>query len=134
MKLKVNDKVLVIAGKERGKSGKILRVIPKHNRIVVEKLNMRTKHIKKTTVRAGEKIRFEAPMDSSNVMMLDPKENKPTRIGYRMNENGKKERYAKLSGTVLDNLEISKAEKTPAEKPAKKAEKKTATKRKTIKA
>ena len=107
MKLKVNDKVLVISGKDRGKTGKIIKIIKKHNKIVVENVNMRVKYIKKTQSRPGEKITFEAPMDASNVMILDPKENKPTRIGYRKLENGKKERIAKLSGESLDK-EVSK--------------------------
>ncbi len=102
MKIKANDKVLVISGKDKGKVSKVIRVIAKHNQIVVEKVNMRTKHIKKTTTAAGQKITFEAPMDVSNVMVMDPKENKPTRVGYRIMENGKKERISKLSGVSLD--------------------------------
>lgn len=102
MKIKANDKVIVISGKDKGKVSKVLRVIAKHGKIVVEKVNMRTKHIKKSATRAGEKITFEAPMDVSNVMVMDPKENKPTRVGYRILENGKKERISKLSGVSLD--------------------------------
>lgn len=104
MKIKANDKVLVISGKDKGKVSKVIRVIAKHNKIVVEKVNMRTKHIKKTTTRAGEKITFEAPMDASNVMVMDPRDNKPTRVGYRMLDNGKKERISKLTGVSLDTL------------------------------
>ncbi len=117
MKIKANDKVLVISGKDKGKISKVIRVIAKHNQIVVEKVNMRTKHIKKTSTRAGEKITFEAPMDASNVMVMDPKENKPTRVGYRILENGKKERISKLSGTSLDALpEASKPKAAPKKK------------------
>ncbi len=104
MKLKLHDKVIVISGKDRGKSGKIIRVNKKSGRVVVEKVNVRTKHVRKTTARAGEKIHFEAAISASNVMLLDPKENKPTRVGYRLLANGKKERFAKLSGESLDNL------------------------------
>lgn len=103
MKIKANDKVIVISGKDKGKISKVIRVIAKHGKIVVEKVNMRTKHIKKTSSGPGQKITFEAPMDVSNVMVMDPKENKPTRVGYRVMENGKKERIAKLSGSSLDN-------------------------------
>jgi large subunit ribosomal protein L24 len=136
MKLKVNDKVIVIAGKDRGKTGKIIKISKKHNRVVVEKVNIRTKHVKKTATRAGEKIKFEAPINASNVMMLDPKENKPTRVGYRKSEDGKKERYSKLSGTVLDNIEPPKEKVTKEEKTEKETKAKPAktTKRKTIKA
>lgn len=128
MKLKVNDKVLVIAGKDKGKVGRITRVNAKQKRLVVEGVNMRTKHIKKTQNGPGEKIRFEAPLDSSNVMVLDPKENKPTRVGYRVNENGKKERFAKLSGSSLDIVTTekeTKAESAEKTAPAKKTRKKT---------
>ena len=137
MKLKLSDKVLVISGKDKGKTGKIIKVLKKHNTIVVEKVNMRTKHIKKTQQRAGEKIRYEAPINASNVMMLDPKENKPTRIGYKKNEKGKKERYAKLSGTTLETVAVAASTtKDKADKTASKTDK-TATKKsktKTIKA
>jgi len=131
MKLKLNDKVLVIAGKGRGKTCKIIKVDHKHDRVTVEKLNMRTKHIKKTQQRAGEKITYEAPMHVSNVMILDPKENKPTRIGYKKLENGKKERISKISKISLD---ISH-EQAPKVKPEKTEVKKASTtKKKTIKA
>ncbi len=123
MKLKRNDKVLVIAGKDKGKIGKIVRVIPKHERIVVEKMNMRTKHIKKGQGRPGERVKYEAPMHHSNVMILDPKENKPTRIGYRVLENGKKERISKLTGSSLDSVSSSTAAEEA--KPTKSTKKKT---------
>jgi large subunit ribosomal protein L24 len=129
MKLKLNDKVLVIAGKDKGKTGKIIRVITKQGRIVVEKVNIRTKHIKKTSQQPGQKIRFEAPINASNAMILDPTLNKPTRVGYKRLENGKKERISKLSGASLDNI-IVEAE-TKAE-PKKAAEKKTTKSKKTI--
>ena len=114
MKIKANDKVLVISGKDKGKVSKVIRVIAKHGQIVVEKVNMRTKHIKKTATAAGQKITFEAPMDASNVMVMDPRDNKPTRVGYRMLENGKKERISKLSGLSLDT--VVQAEKPKASK------------------
>jgi large subunit ribosomal protein L24 len=110
MKLKIQDNVLIIAGKDKGKTGKIIRVIEKHNRIVVEGVGFRVKHIKKTQQKAGEKIRFEGPISASNAMILDPVKNKPSRIGYKRLENGKKERISKLSGASLDN--ISAAAKT----------------------
>lgn len=118
MKLKLNDKVIIITGKEKGKTGKIIRVITKHSKVVVSGINMRTKHIKKTPLRAGERIKYEAPLNASNVMILDPKENKPTRIGYRILDNGKKERYAKLSGTSLDAKVASVKNKAAKQKAA----------------
>lgn len=136
MKIKVNDKVLVIAGKDRGKTGKVIRVVSKHERVVIEKVNIRKKHIRKTATRKGEKISYEAPIHASNVMILDPKENKPTRVGYRVGENGKKERYSKLSGQTLDNIITPKETAPKSEKKAKEPAKKTtkSTKRTTIKA
>lgn len=109
MKLKQNDKVLIISGKDRGKVSKITRIINKKNKIVVENVNIRIKHIKKTQQRAGEKIRFEAPMSVANVMILDPSNNKPTRIGYKILENGKKQRISRLTGTSLDNIQLETA-------------------------
>jgi len=119
MKIKVNDNVIVITGKDKGKTGKVIKVYKKTNKVVIEKLNMRVKHVKKTSERAGEKIHFEAPMNASNVMILDPKENKPTRVGYKKLEKGKKERISKLSGVSLDNISsVTKA--APKKAPAKK--------------
>jgi large subunit ribosomal protein L24 len=123
MKIKVNDNVLVITGKDKGKTGKVTKVYKKTNKVVVEKLNIRIKHIKKTNQRAGEKISFEAPMDASNVMIIDPKEGKPTRVGYKKLEKNKKERISRLSGTSLDNISVAakvQTKKAPAAKPKKK--------------
>ena len=116
MKIKANDKVIIISGKDKGKVSKVLRVIAKHGKIVVEKVNMRTKHIKKSATKAGERITFEAPMDASNVMIMDPKENKPTLIGYRVLANGKKERISKLSGASLDTVAESTKPKATKQK------------------
>ncbi len=120
MKLKLNDKVLVVTGKDKGKVGRVTRVLVKYNQIVVENVNFRTKFIKKTAQRAGEKIRFEAPLNASNVMILDPVQNKPTRVGYKVLANGKKERIAKLSGSSLDNVKDTAEKKAPKEEKAKK--------------
>lgn len=108
MKIKTGDEIIVIAGKEKGKKGKILRTLKKSNRVVVEKLNMRTKHIKKTTARPGEIIHYEASLHASNVMVLDPKNGKPTRIGYKV-EAGKKVRIAKASGQVMEHAPRKKS-------------------------
>jgi large subunit ribosomal protein L24 len=128
MKLKTNDKVLIISGKDKGKTGKITRVIDKHNRIVVEGVNMRTKHIKKTQQRQGEKIRFEAPFSACNAMILDPSANKPTRISYKLLENGRRERVSKLTGTSLDNLPVEASVEVKKPVSAKSKSKKTTVK------
>lgn len=101
MKIKTGDNVIVIAGKDRTKTGKVMRVLEKSNRVVVEGLNMVVRHVKKSAGRKGSKATFEASIDASNVMLLDPKTKKPTRIGYKVNKDGKKERIAKKSNSVL---------------------------------
>lgn len=102
MKLRLNDKVVVITGKDKGKTGLITKILRKQDRVIVEKVNMRTKHIKKTTERAGEKITYEAPIHVSNVMLICPQTNKRTRIGYKKTKDGKKVRISKKSNEVVD--------------------------------
>ena len=104
MHVKVNDTVMVIAGKHKGTTGTITQVLPKRNRVVVEGVNIVTKHQKAN--QAGQtsgRVQFEAPIHASNVLPVDPKTNKPTRVGYKVDEkSGKKVRYAKVSGEILD--------------------------------
>ena len=102
MKVKVNDQVIVITGKDSGKKGKIVRISKKNNKVVVEKLNLRIKHIKKTAQKAGEKIQYEAAMDASNVMIVCPSCSKASRIGYKKLTNGKKERICKKCKESVD--------------------------------
>ncbi len=101
MNLKKGDKVIVIAGADKGKSGTIQKVIPESNRVVVENVNVRKKHQKPTQANPeGSIVEIYAPIDASNVMLEDPKDKKPTRIGHKI-VKGKKVRFAKRSGTVL---------------------------------
>jgi large subunit ribosomal protein L24 len=116
MKLKVNDQVMVIAGKDKGKTGRVTKIDRKNNRVTVEKINLRTKHVKKRQGQAGEKITYEAPLAASNVMALDPKSGKPTRISNKKLASGKKERIAVKSGSSLDNVSVPSAKKSPAKK------------------
>lgn len=95
---------MVISGKDKGKSGKITRIDRKNNRVTVEKINLRIKHVKKRQGQAGEKISYEAPMSASNVMVIDGKSGKPTRIQYKKLANGKKERISTKSKTSVDNV------------------------------
>lgn len=104
----MNDNVLIIAGKNRGKSGKVMRTMAKAEKVVVEKMNMRTKHIKKTQSRAGSKIQFEVPMSVSNVMVICPNCKKTTRVGYTKLESGKKQRICKKCTESLDKAESKK--------------------------
>lgn len=103
MKLKVNDQVMVIAGKDKGKTGQITKIDRKKNRVTVSKVNLRIKHIKKQQNQPGEKISFEAPMSASNVMIIDPKSGKPTRIKHTKLASGKKERLSTKSDVSLDH-------------------------------
>jgi large subunit ribosomal protein L24 len=97
------DTVVVIAGKERGKRGKVLHVFPAEGRVIVERLNMMKKHQKPTQkLRQGGIIEREAPMHLSNVMLLDPRNDKPTRVGVRLLADGKKTRIARKSGEIID--------------------------------
>ena len=95
------DKVIVISGNDKGKTGTIQKVFPKTNRVVVENVNVRKKHKKPTQQNPeGSILEIYAPIDASNVMLVDPKTKKPTRIGHA-EVKGKKVRVAKASGTNL---------------------------------
>ena len=101
MDLKKGDKVIVIAGRDKGKTGIIQKVIPESNRVVVENVNVRKKNQKPTQANPeGSIVEIYAPIDASNVMLEDPKTKKPTKIGHK-EVKGKKVRFAKKSGTVL---------------------------------
>ncbi|MCF0231638.1 MAG: 50S ribosomal protein L24 [Enterococcus sp.] len=101
MKLKKGDKVIVIAGKDKGKTGAIQKVDPKTNRVVVEGVNLRKKNKKPTQNNPeGSQIEIYAPIHVSNVMLVDPKTKKPTKVGYKVTKD-KKVRVAKASGTEL---------------------------------
>ncbi len=97
------DTVMVVAGKERGKKGKVLRVIPEKGRVVVERLNLIKKHQKPTQkIRQGGIIEREGSIHLSNVMLIDPGSDKPTRVGMKTLSDGKKVRVARRSGEMLD--------------------------------
>ncbi len=110
MKLHTGDTVVVISGKDKGKSGTIMRVLPEKNHVVIGGINMRTRHIKKTHQEAGRILRYEASLDASKVMIIDAKTKKPSRIGYVM-KDGKKVRIAKVSGEEVKKIRVPKAKK-----------------------
>ncbi|MBY0095418.1 50S ribosomal protein L24 [Mesobacillus maritimus] len=102
MHVKKGDKVMVISGKDKGKTGNILAAFPKQSRVLVEGINIVKKHAKPSQENPqGGILSQEAPIHVSNVMPIDPKSGKPTRVGYK-EEDGKKVRVAKKSGEVLD--------------------------------
>lgn len=101
-KVKKGDKVVVTTGRDKGKTGEILRVITDENRVLVQGVNMVKRHTRATQTAAGGIIEKEAPVHVSNVAHIDPKSNEPTRVGIRILEDGRKVRFAKRSGEVLD--------------------------------
>lgn len=101
MQIKKDDMVLVITGKDKGKKGKVLKVFPKTDRVIVEGVNIQTKHQKQTRKVAAEIKHQEGPIHVSNVMIWDSKAKAPARIGYTF-ENGQKKRVSKKSGQILD--------------------------------
>lgn len=118
MKIHTGDLVTIMTGKDKGKQGTVSRVLPEKSRVVVEGINMRVRHIKKTAQAPGQRISYEASIHVSNVAIIDPKTKKPTRIGYKIDaKTGHKSRIAKASGEVIVKA-VTKSEKKSA-KPAK---------------
>lgn len=101
MQIKKNDTVVVITGKDKGKTGTVLRTMPKKNKVVVEGVNMQTKHAKATRTSAAEIKHMEGPIDASNVMFYDKNTKQATRLGSKVVE-GKKVRISKKTGNVVD--------------------------------
>ena len=101
MHVKSGDKVVVISGKNINKVGTVMKVLPKENKVIVEKINMIKKHVKPTGFgQEGGIVEQEAAIDASNVQLVDPETGEASRIGYR-EEDGKKVRYFKKSGNTL---------------------------------
>jgi large subunit ribosomal protein L24 len=105
MRIKKGDTVQVIAGKDKGVKGKVIRAIPDAQRVLVEGVNSVTKHTRVTTTQRGSQaggiVTQEAPIHVSNVMIVDPSDGRPTRIGYRVNDDGTKVRISRRTGTEL---------------------------------
>ncbi|MEM7667933.1 MAG: 50S ribosomal protein L24 [Pseudomonadota bacterium] len=100
-KLKKGDKVVVLAGRDKGKEGEILKVMPSDNRCVVGGVNTVIKHQKQSAQTQGGRVTMEAPIQISNLALVDPVKGGPTRVGFRI-EDGKKVRFAKKSGETID--------------------------------
>ena len=101
MRIKKDDTVIVITGKDKGKHSKVLKAMPKENRVVVEGVNVVTKHAKATRKAGAEIKHFEDPIDASNVMLYDTKAKEVIKFGYRV-KDGKKVRVSKKTGNVID--------------------------------
>lgn len=100
MKVRSGDVVQVIAGKDKGKKGKVLAANPSENRVLIEGVNIATQHMKKQGATPGQIIKIEKPIHVSNVKLVCPETGKPTRIGFRI-EGDKKVRFSKKSGKTL---------------------------------
>jgi large subunit ribosomal protein L24 len=102
LKIKRGDTVVVTSGKEKGKRGEVERVLPKENRVVVGGVNVRTRHARPTQNNQQGLYTFAAPIDVSNVMVVDPGSGEPTKVGYRFTDSGEKIRGAKKTGKDID--------------------------------
>jgi large subunit ribosomal protein L24 len=108
MRIARDDTVIVLAGKDKGKTGRVMRTEPGRRRVYVEGLNMVKRHQRPRSVKEAQKgqtggiIEKEGPIDVSNVMLLDPTDNKPTRVGVRTGDDGQRHRYAKRTGNTIE--------------------------------
>ncbi|MFZ4761613.1 MAG: 50S ribosomal protein L24 [Alphaproteobacteria bacterium] len=102
LKVKKDDLVSVISGSHKGKTGKILKVLPSLNKVVVEGVGVKTKNVKPTAQNAGGILRVESPIHVSNVLLVDSNDGSPSRVGYRFDQDGKKQRFFKKSGQIVE--------------------------------
>jgi len=102
LKIKKGDSVVVISGRDKGKRGEVLRVFPAENRLIVQNVHMARRHTRPQLGNPGGIVEKEATIHVSNVAHVDPQSNRPTRVGYRILEDGRKVRVARRSGEVID--------------------------------
>ncbi len=103
LQIKKGDKVIVITGKDKGKTGEVLQVLPSDSKVRIAGINLAKRHTKPSHAGAGGIVEKEMPMHISNVSHVDPKTSKPTKVGVKVLTDGKKVRFAKKSGEVIDN-------------------------------
>ena len=101
-KIKKGDKVVVLTGRDKGKSGEVVQVLPKETRAIVRGVNLVKRHTRQTAQSEGGIISKEAAIQLSNIAIADPKDGKPTRVGFKVLEDGRKVRFAKRSGDLID--------------------------------
>ncbi len=125
MKLKLKDKVLVVSGRDKGKKGEVIAVLPKQNQVVIEGVNIAKKHTKPSAkVPRGGIVEVTKPIDASKVMVIDPGTGRPARIGYKLDTKGNKERVFKVPAFKNDKKVTAKPAKgAPEEAKTKKSEK-----------
>jgi large subunit ribosomal protein L24 len=102
LKIKKGDQVIVISGRDKGKTGEVFEVMPEANRVKVRGVNIVKRHVRASAAQAGGIVEKEATIHLSNVAHIDPKSKLPTRVGYRFLDDGRKVRYAKRSGDQID--------------------------------
>jgi large subunit ribosomal protein L24 len=100
-KIKKGDQVIVLAGREKGKKGEVFQVMPKEARALVRGVNIVHRHQRQTAAQEGGRVAKEAPIHLSNLALEDPKDGKPTRVGFKLLADGKKVRFAKRSGELI---------------------------------
>ncbi len=101
-KIKKGDKVVVLAGRDKGRSGEVVQVMPMEERALVRGVNMVKRHQRQTVSQEGGIISNEGPIHLSNLGMADPKDGKPTRVGFKVLDDGRKVRFAQRSGDLID--------------------------------
>lgn len=101
-KIKTGDKVIVLSGRDNGKEGEVISVAPKDGRAIVRGVNMVKRHQKQTMNSQGGIVEKEAPIQLSNLAVVDPKDGKATRVGFKVLDDGRKVRFAKRSGEIID--------------------------------
>jgi large subunit ribosomal protein L24 len=101
-KIKKGDKVVLLSGRDKGRSGEVVKVNPTEGCALVRGVNMVRRHQKQSQTQEGGIISKEAPIDLSNLSLIDPKDGKPTRVGFKILEDGRKVRFAKRSGDLID--------------------------------
>jgi large subunit ribosomal protein L24 len=101
LKIKKGDHVIVLAGRDKGKHGEVVEMLPKDQRAIVRGVNVVRRHQKQTAAQEGGIVSKEAPIHISNLALEDPKDGKPTRVGFKFLDDGKKVRFAKRSGEVI---------------------------------
>ena len=102
LKVKKGDKVIVLAGRDKGRTGEVVKALPDENKVVVQGINMMKRHTRPSQTSNGGIVEKEAAIHASNVAIMDPKDNKATRIGFKIIDGDRKVRFAKRSGEVID--------------------------------
>ena len=101
-KIRKGDRVVVLSGRDKGRGGEVLKMLPAEGRAIVQGVNSVRRHQKQTQTQEGGIVSKELPVDLSNLALEDPKDGKPTRVGFKVVNDGKKVRFAKRSGEVID--------------------------------